>query len=78
MCLNNSNEDDPQGRRPLMEEDVKILKIEYLNNHRSDLPQILKLSLGDQTKMENTSNEDDLLWKTTFYRRRPSMEDNLL
>jgi hypothetical protein len=31
-----------------------------------DLPQILNLSLGDQTKIKiNDSNEDDLQWKTT-------------
>ena len=36
-----------------MEEDLKILKVEYLSNHWSDFPQILDLSLGDQTKIEN-------------------------
>ena len=40
-----------------MEEDLKILKDEYLSNHWSDFPQILKLSLEDQ---KNASNEDDL------------------
>ena len=44
-----------------MEEDLKILKVEYLSNPWSDVPQILKLSLGDQTKIENAWNEDDLL-----------------
>ena len=29
------------------------------------LSQILNLSLGDQTKIENACNEDDLQWKTT-------------
>ena len=59
-----------------MEDDLKILKVEYLSNHWSDLPQILNLSLGDQTKSKNElikmfSNgrwplmEDDLQWKTT-------------
>jgi hypothetical protein len=35
----------------LMEEDLKISKVEYLSNHWSDLPKISKLSLTDQTKM---------------------------
>ena len=49
-----------------MEDDLNILKVEYLNNHWSDFPQILKLSLEDQTKIKNTQNEDDLQWKTTW------------
>ena len=40
-------------RRPPMEDDLKILKVEYLSNHSSDPPQILNLSLGDQTKIIN-------------------------
>ena len=40
-----------------MEEDPKILKI--------DFPQIWDLSLGDQTKIKNAWNEDDLQKKTT-------------
>jgi hypothetical protein len=46
------------GRWPQMEDNLKILKVEYLSNHWSDLPQILNLSSGDQTK--NAWNEDDL------------------
>ena len=42
-----------------MEDDLKILKVEYLSNHCSDFPQILNLSLGDQTKIKNVLNEDD-------------------
>ena len=53
------------GRRPKMEDDLKILKVEYLSNHWSDFPQISNISLGDQTKIKNTQNEDDLQWKTT-------------
>ena len=52
-------------RRPPIEDDLKILKVEYLSNHWSDLPQILNLSSGDQTKIKNAWNEDDLQWKTT-------------
>ena len=32
-----------------MEDDLKILKAEYIRNHLSDTTQILNLSLGDQT-----------------------------
>jgi hypothetical protein len=59
-----------------MEADLKISKVEYLSNHWLDLPQILNLSSGDQTKSKHElikmfSNgrrplmEDDLQWKTT-------------
>ena len=53
----NSDEDDLQlndGRRP------QILKIEYFSNHWLDFLQILNLSSGDQTKIKNAWNEDDL------------------
>ena len=40
-------------RQPPMEEDLKILKVEYLSNHWLDFPQILNLGLGDQTKIKN-------------------------
>ena len=45
-----------------MEENLKILKVEYLSNHRSDFPQILNLSLGDQAtkKRRHPPQEDDL------------------
>ena len=32
-----------------MEDDLKVLKVEYLSNHWSDIPQILDLTPGDQT-----------------------------
>jgi hypothetical protein len=35
-----------------MEDDLTILKVEYLSNHSSDPPQILNLSSGDQTKIK--------------------------
>ena len=44
---------------------VNVCDMEYLSNYWTDLPQILNLSLGDQTKIENAWNEDDLQWKTT-------------
>ena len=46
-----------------MEDDLKILKVEYLSNHSSDPPQILNLSSVDQTKileMKTISNGVDL------------------
>ena len=53
------------GRGPPMEEDLKILKVEFLSNHWSDFTQILNLSLGDQTKITNAWKEDDHQWKKT-------------
>ena len=49
-----------------MEEDLRILNVEYLSNHWSNFPQILNLSLGDQTQIKNALNEDDLHWKTVW------------
>ena len=43
-----------------MEDDLKILKVEYLRNHLSDFPQILNVNSGDQTKIKNPQKEDDL------------------
>ena len=43
-----------------MEDNLKILKVEYFTNHCPDLPQIINLNWGDQTKIKNTSDEDDL------------------
>ena len=36
-------------RQPLMEQYLKILKVEYLSNYLLDHTQILNLSLDDQT-----------------------------
>ena len=38
-----------------MEDDLKILKVDYLRKDRFDLPPILNISLGDQTETENCS-----------------------
>jgi hypothetical protein len=49
-----------------MEDDLKILKVEYLSNHWSDIILILNLSYGGQTKVnrslkvKTTPMEDDL------------------
>jgi spore cortex formation protein SpoVR/YcgB (stage V sporulation) len=48
-----------------MEDDLKILKVEYLRNRWLDLRHILNLCSGDQTKIKNTLNEVDRKWKTT-------------
>ena len=56
------------GRRLLMEDDIKIWKIEYLSGHWSALRQILNRSSWTQTK---GFNEDGLHWKTTSNRRGP-------
>ena len=62
----NQNQKYLKWRRPPMEDDLKILKVEYLSNHWSDLPQILNWSSGDQIKIKNAWNG-----------RRPPMEDDL-
>ena len=49
-----------------MEDDIKILKVEYLSNHLLDHTQILNLSLYDQT-----------IFCKSFKERRPPMEDDL-
>ena len=49
-----------------MEDDLKILKVEYLSNNLLDPTQILNLSLDDQP----------VLYKS-FQWRRPSMVDDL-
>ena len=49
-----------------MEKDLKISKVEYLSNHWSDVTQIWKISLYDQTQLNKVSK-----W------RQPTIEDNL-
>ena len=49
-----------------MEDDLKILKKDYLSNHLLDPTKLLKLSLDDQT----------MLYKS-FKWRQPPMEDGL-
>ena len=48
-----------------MEDDLNILKVEYLSNHWLDFPQIWDWSLGDQSKIKNAWNEEDLQYKNT-------------
>ena len=43
-----------------MEDKLKILKVKYLSNHWLEFSKILNLSSGDQTKIQNTQDEDDL------------------
>ena len=54
-----------------MEDDLKISKVEKLRNHRLEHTQILNSSLGDQTKLYNAYNEDDLQRKMTSSGRKP-------
>ena len=49
-----------------MEDDLKILKVEYLSNHLLDHTQILNLSWDDQT-----------IFYKSFKWRWPPMEDDL-
>ena len=46
--------------KTVIEDDLKLLKVEYLSNHLSDFPQIKNWSSEDQTKIHNALNEDDL------------------
>jgi hypothetical protein len=48
-----------------MEDDLKILEVEYLSYCLLDHTQILNLSLNDKTMFLNHTNDDDLKWKTT-------------
>ena len=48
-----------------MEDDLKILNVEYLRNHLLDHSQISNLSLDDKLYFTNYLNEDELKWKTT-------------
>ena len=43
-----------------MEDDPKILEVEYLSNHWSDLPQNLDLISVDKSWIKNAWNKDDL------------------
>ena len=58
-------------RRPKMEDDLQVWKVEYLSNHWSDLTQILNLGLQDLTKGYKgvkwrwTPVEDNLKWMMT-------------
>ena len=48
------------GRKPIMEEDLKILNVEYLSIRIVDHTQILNFSLYDQPYFFYFLNEDDL------------------
>ena len=53
------------GRRPLMEDDLKIGKFEYLRSHWLDLPQILS-SLNFELKLKGPLNIKSWLMSTHF------------
>ena len=46
-----------------MEDGLKIVKVKYLSNHRSDLIQIKTYAKVTKLNLENISNEYDLQWK---------------
>jgi hypothetical protein len=48
-----------------MEEDCKIIKVEFFSNQCSDLPQILNCSSGNQIKHKKALNEDKIQWEMT-------------
>ena len=74
-----------------MEDDLKILKVEYLSNHLLDHTQILNLSWYEQTifyksfkwrrppnlKILSLSFYDQTIFCKSFKWRRPPMEDDL-
>ena len=71
---------------PLNEDDLKILKVEYLSNCLLDHTRMLNLSLDDRTipfQWKTISNErqppmkENLQWKTTSNGRQFPMEDFL-
>ena len=49
----------------IMEDNLKILKVQYLSNHWLDLPQTLNLRSGDKIKNKHAWNEEDLQYKKT-------------
>ena len=55
-----SNGRQPQNIKSCISHQPPISKVAYLTNRRLDLPEILNLSSGDQTKIKNALNEDDL------------------
>ena len=59
------------GRRPLMEDDLKIWKVEYLSSHWLDLPQILNINSWDRNRVKKGLDENDLQWKTSPNGRWP-------
>ena len=61
----NQNQKYLKWRWSLMEDTLKVLKVEYISNHWSNLPQIVNLISGDQFWIKNAWNDDDLQWKTT-------------
>ena len=52
-------------RWPSIEDNLKLLKVEYLSNRLLDPTQILNLSLYEISCFVHPTNKDDLQWKTT-------------
>ena len=53
-------------KKTQIEDDLKILKVEFLSNHWSDLPQILNFSSGDQTKIKKPLKRRQLQMEEHF------------
>ena len=53
-------------RRPQMEDELKILKVEYLSNH-----------FLDHTQIFNSSQDAQTIFYKSFNGKGPPMEDNL-
>ena len=43
-----------------MEDELKMIKLEYLSKYWSDIPQISNLGSVDQIKIKNAWNKNDL------------------
>ena len=56
-----------------MEDDLKILKVEYFSNH---LLHPTQLWLLDHTQILNLSLDDQTILYKSFIRKRPPMEDD--
>ena len=56
-----------KGRRPPNEDDLNILKVEYLSNHLLDYTQIFYLTLDEQNIIYKSKPQ----WKTASNGRRP-------
>ena len=48
-----------------MEDELKIIKVEYLSKHLLEHNQIFNIILDDKTIYYKTLNEDDHRWKMT-------------
>jgi hypothetical protein len=57
LIWNSSNFKLKLRGQPPIEDDLKILKVEYISDYELDLPQILNLSSGDPTLPKTDWND---------------------